>query len=67
MDFASLLAQTFPTDANWTQIILLILILVIAWVVLRFVLRLAMRIFTLGCGLIVILAVILLALRYFNG
>jgi hypothetical protein len=67
MDPASLLAQTFPTGASWTQIFLLIIILVIVWVVLRFALRLAMRIFNLGCALIIILAAILLALRYFNG
>jgi hypothetical protein len=67
MDLAILLAQTLPLNSSWTQILLLIAGLVVAWIILRFVLRLASRIFSLGCALIVILAAILLALRYFGG
>ncbi len=46
------------------QIAIYIVILLVAWIVLRTVLRLAMRVFTLGCGAILILGFILLALKY---
>lgn len=45
---------------------LLVLVLFMVWVLSRFVLRLAMRIFSLGCSLIVLLGVLYLALKYFN-
>lgn len=53
-----------PQNNSLIQIVLLILVLVVAWVLLRFVLRLASRIFTLGCLVIVIIGVALFFLRY---
>ena len=47
------------------QIIILILGLAIFWILLRFFLRLTMRIFTLGCGLIVLLGLCVLVFRLF--
>lgn len=46
------------------QIAVYVGILLVIWIVLRTILRLAMRVFTLGCGAILILGFILLALRY---
>ncbi len=46
------------------QIAIYIVIILVAWIVLRTILRLAMRVFTLGCGAILILGFILLALKY---
>jgi hypothetical protein len=44
------------------QIIIFFVILVVAWLVLRFVLRLAWKVFSIGCSLIVLLGVILIVL-----
>ncbi|RPI25807.1 MAG: hypothetical protein EHM70_19670 [Chloroflexota bacterium] len=60
----SLLAVT--TD-QIIQIAVVILILVIAWAVLKTVLRLTLKIFSLGCGAILVLGMILVVLRMFNG
>ena len=46
-----------------TQIFLLIIGLVVAWIVLRFILRLAGKVFSIGCSLIFLLAVILILAR----
>ncbi len=56
-------ALAVPTS-QVVQVAIFIGILLVVWIVLRTVLRLAMRVFTLGCGAILILAFILLALRY---
>jgi hypothetical protein len=45
------------------DIFLLLLALVIAWILLRFILRLTMKIFSCGCSLIVLLGILLLILR----
>ncbi len=45
-------------SAQITQIIMIILALAVAWIVLRFILKLAAKIFT--CGFVVILAIGLL-------
>lgn len=45
------------------QVGLLILGLSLAWLVLRFVLRLAMRVFSLGCTMILFVGVILFLMR----
>jgi hypothetical protein len=47
------------------QIAVFVIILGIIWIALRFFLRLARRIFSLGCGIIVLIGVLLLILRYF--
>lgn len=46
------------------NILLLLLALFILWLVLRFVLRLAWRLFTCGCAMLVLLALVLLALHF---
>jgi hypothetical protein len=48
------------------QIAVLIFILLVVWIALRFVMRLAQRIFALGCVIIVLIAVVLLILRFFS-
>ena len=50
-----------------TQIFYFIIILVLAWIVLRFVLRLAWKIFSIGCSLIILLGIILVLARIFQG
>jgi hypothetical protein len=45
------------------SIVVVVVILAIAWIALRFVLLLATRIFTIGCGVIVLLGLLLLAFR----
>ena len=47
-----------------TQILWLVLIAAVVWVVLRFVLKLAGKIFACGCSLLVVAAVILILLQY---
>jgi accessory gene regulator protein AgrB len=59
------LLTLFPSG-QWTQILLLLLVLAVAWILLRFVLRLAVRVFSIGCGLIVLLGLVLLAYNYFR-
>jgi hypothetical protein len=49
------------------QIILVVIGLVIAWVVLRFLLRLASKIFSIGCSLLFLLAAILILVRIIKG
>lgn len=46
-----------------TNIFLFISALVIVWIVVRFLLRLTMRIFSCGCSLIILLGVVLLILN----
>lgn len=53
-----------PGGDQLTQIGLFLLALVVIWIILRFVLRLAMRIFTLGCLLILGLGAALFILRF---
>jgi hypothetical protein len=48
------------------QILILILGLAIVWFVLRLFLRLTMRIFTLGCGLIIVLGLCVLVFQLFR-
>lgn len=54
------------TSDPLVQIVVLVVILVITWTALRFILRLATRLFTTGCAIIVVIAAILLFLRYFR-
>ena len=61
LPFISLL----PSDPL-VQIIALLVILVIAWTALRFFLRLATRLFTTGCAIILVIGAILILLRYFR-
>jgi hypothetical protein len=49
------------------QIAIYVLILAVVWVIFKAIFKTTMRIFTFGCGAIVVLAVILLVIRYLNG
>jgi membrane protein YdbS with pleckstrin-like domain len=53
--------------SQFTPIIITILILVVAWVVLRFVLKMAGKIFSIGCSIIVLIGIIWLLVRIFKG
>lgn len=55
----------FSSDIS--TILFWIAVIGIGWVVLRFLLKLAGRIFATGCFMIVILGLVLLALQYFQG
>lgn len=46
------------------QIVILILVLLLAWGVVRFFLRLAFKVFASGCFFIFVLGLILLAVRF---
>ncbi len=58
--------QVLPPGNDLLRIAGLLLVLAIVWIVLQIVLRLAMRIFSMGCMLIVGVGVVLLALRFFR-
>ncbi len=45
---------------------LVVLVLAIIWIALRFILRLAMRIFTTGCAIIIIIGLLYLLFRHFT-
>ncbi len=49
------------------QIALFILGLIIVWSILSAILRMALRLFSFGCGAILVLGVILLVMRYIGG
>ncbi len=59
----SLLA--LPSD-QLTRIVVFVVALLVIWVVLRTIMRVTMRIFTLGCGAILVLGLILVFLGYLN-
>lgn len=48
------------------QIIWLIAILAVVWIVLRFVLKLAAKVFSCGCGVIVVIGLLVFLFRYFT-
>jgi len=45
----------------------ILLVLVLAWVALRAILRLAWKVFSLGCSLLLALGILLFLVRYFSG
>ncbi len=55
-----------PSLEQLIWILIFIFALLLVWVVMRFLLRLATRIFMLGCLAIVIIGLVLLALLYFG-
>ena len=59
------LIDALPSDPM-LRIIFLVVVVGVLWFVLRFVLGLAKRIFTLGCGLILAFGLILILIRYLN-
>ena len=50
---------------QFMPIIVTVIVLALAWVALRFVFKLASRIFSIGCSIIVLIGIILLLLRIF--
>ena len=54
------------TVQYYVQIALLILALVVGWTILKFVLRLAGRVFRMGCGGILFIGIILFLINYFR-
>jgi hypothetical protein len=53
-------------DISLLTIGLIFLALIVVWIILRFVLRFTMRIFTCGCSLIVFTGIVILALKFFT-
>jgi hypothetical protein len=53
-------------QVDWVTIAVAAVVLVVAWVILRSVLRLTMRMFSIGCIALVLLGVALVALAYFR-
>jgi hypothetical protein len=49
------------------QIVWLIVILSIVWIVLRFVLKLAAKVFSCGCGAILLIGLLVFLFRYFTN
>lgn len=54
-------------NASPLEILIAILAFIVLWVVIRFVLKLALKIFACGCVMILLLAVALFAANYFLG
>jgi hypothetical protein len=54
------------SHVNWTLWIVVGLALTVGWTILRFVLRLTLRMFATGCIGLVILAAIVVAVAYFS-
>ena len=54
------------SHVNWTLWIVLALALTVGWTILRFALRLTMRMFATGCIGLIILAGIVVAVAYFT-
>jgi hypothetical protein len=52
---------------DWVQIGIILVVLVVGWTILRAVLRLTARVFTLGCVGLLVLAGVLAAMSYFGG
>jgi hypothetical protein len=52
---------------QYLPLLTIIAVIVIAWIALRFVLKLTARIFSCGCLTIAALAIFLIALRYFEA
>lgn len=61
----SSLIQSVSNGNDWTQIAIVILVLLLAWSVLRFFLKLAFKVFATGCFLILVLGLIFMAVRLF--
>jgi high-affinity Fe2+/Pb2+ permease len=54
------------SHVNWALWIVVGLALTVGWTILRFVLRLTMRMFALGCVGLIILAALVVAVSYFT-
>ncbi len=51
----------------WAMWVVLFLALIGAWVLLRFLLRLTLKVFFVGCSTLAVLALILFLMRWFHG
>ena len=54
-------------SSDITTILFWIAVIGIGWVVLRFILKLARRIFATGCFMIILLGLVLLAVQFLQG
>ncbi len=54
------------TPSQLTNIVVYTMVLVVVWLALRFVLRIAHRIFVFGCGAILILGLILVLMKFLS-
>jgi len=52
---------------QYTNILYLVLGLVVLWIILRFVLRIAWKVFSLGCSLLLAFGLLLFLIRYLSG
>lgn len=52
---------------QYLPLLTIIVIIVVAWIILRFIMNLTARIFSCGCLTIAAIALFLLALRYFEA
>jgi hypothetical protein len=59
--------MALPTLDQLTGIAVFLLALLVAWFLVRIFLRIAMRIFALGCTLILVIAILLAVIRYFGS
>lgn len=50
--------------AGINQVLIIIAVLAVIWIVLKFILKLAMRVLVSGCVVILIIGIILIATRY---
>jgi hypothetical protein len=57
--------QELSSTDPLVRIAVIVILLIVAWSLLRFVLGLAKRVFTLGCGLILLLGLALFLWRFF--
>lgn len=62
-----LLSSPIDNLSLWIYAVALVLIVALAWTALRFVLKLTMKVFTLGCVGILLLALLCAGLAYFGG
>ncbi len=55
-----------PTVQQLVRILAIVVVLALIWLALRYFLRLAWRVFSCGCGLIVLVGLVLLGLSFFG-
>lgn len=55
------------SHVNWVLLAVVGVVLAIGWTILRIVLRLTMRMFSMGCVGLIILAAIVVAVAYFTS
>ncbi|MDD5368972.1 MAG: hypothetical protein PHQ40_07805 [Anaerolineaceae bacterium] len=53
-----------PAPSGIGQVLLIVAVLAVLWIVLKFILKLAMRVVVSGCVIILVVGLILFAFRY---